>query len=238
MDLITEKLFALKDEKYKEFSSRLLPTIEKDRVIGVKTPILRNLAKELIRDYRGEVDVFMKGLPHYYLEENTLHGILISLVATSSQDALTMLDKFLPYVDNWATCDTISPKIFNKDLPTVRKRMEEWLSTDSDGKLVFESEVYKVRFAVVTMLQFFLGKGFEKEDIPMLAKIKSGEYYINMAIAWYYSFALIKQYEDTIWLFQEENLDQWIHNKSIQKALESRRIADDRKSYLRTLKVK
>lgn len=229
MDYIIKRLLELQDLKYKEFNSKLIPGIDKDSIIGVRTPQLRKLAKELVREDRADALNFMERLPHRYYEENNLHGIFIGLLAKSTSDALNMMDTLLPYVDNWATCDLLPPKIFKKNLPEVRKRITPWLKS---------GQVYRVRFAIVTMLGYFLEEEFRIEDLDMLAKIKSEEYYINMALAWYYSYALIKQYEETVKLFEAEALDKWVHNKSIQKAVESYRVSPERKEYLKTLKKK
>lgn len=226
---ITDKLFKLQDLGYRDFHSRLMPNVEKNLIIGVRMPALRKLAKELVKNSPGEVDEFMKSLPHKYYEENNLHGAFIGLLAKTTEEALDMIDEFLPFVDNWATCDGLPPKIFAKDLSQVRKRIMPWLDSD---------ETYRVRFAVVTMLSYFLEEEFESNDLEVIAKIRSEEYYINMAIAWYYSFALIKQYEETVKLFESGALDRWIHNKSIQKAIESYRVTPEHKDYLRKLRMK
>ena len=238
MDILRERLLLLADENYKNFSSKLVPTVDKDKVIGVKTPVIRKFARELVKEDAETAKEFLHRLPHEYLEENTLHGMLISILSSSPEECIKMLNDFLPYVDNWSTCDTISPKIFKKDLPFVHRQMKKWLETDDDGKPVFENEPYRVRFAIVTLLGFFLNEAFEEEDLYILEKINSQEYYINMAIAWYYSFAFIKQYDVTIKFFERKTLEKWIHNKSIQKALESYRISKERKDYLRALKIK
>lgn len=226
---IRERLFQLQDLGYRDFHSRLMPTVDKDRIIGVRTPAIRKLARELVKNCPEEVDEFMGNLPHRYYEENNLHGALIGLRTKTTKEALDMIDDFLPFVDNWATCDSLPPKIFSEDLNMVRRRIMPWLDSD---------ETYRVRFAVVTWLSFFLDDGFREEDLEVLAKIKSEEYYINMAVAWYYSFALIKQYDATIVLFEKGTLDKWIHNKSIQKAVESYRVPGHTKDYLKSLRMK
>lgn len=227
MQEITDKLFELQDLKYRDFHSKLMPGVDKELVIGVRTPLLRKLAKTLIKESPEIVREFMGKLPHKYYEENNLHGAFIGLLAKTTEEALGMIDEFLPYVDNWATCDSLPPKIFSKDLNTVREHIMPWLRSD---------ETYRVRFAIVTLLGFFLDGAFEKRDLEILAKIESEEYYINMAISWYYSFALIKQYDETIKLFENGILSKWTHNKSIQKAIESYRVTPEIKEYLRTLK--
>ncbi|MBQ9960713.1 MAG: DNA alkylation repair protein [Firmicutes bacterium] len=227
MQEIRDRLFELQDLDYKDFHSRLMPTIDKDLIIGVRTPALKKLAKDLFREDAEKVRLFMNNLPHKYYEENNLHGAFIGLMAKTTAEALDLINEFLPYVDNWATCDSLPPKILSKDLNAVRSRIMPWIDSD---------ETYRVRFAIVTLLGYFLDEAFEKEDLGVLAKIESEEYYINMAIAWYYSFALIKQYDKTIGLFEKNVLSKWVHNKSIQKAIESYRVAPEIKDYLRSLR--
>ena len=227
MQEITDRLFEMQDLKYKEFHQRLIPNIDPDTVIGVRMPALRIYAKELVK--AGKAHEFFRDAPHYYYDEKTLHGIMIGLAAKTPSEALKLIDEFLPYVDNWATCDSMPPKILKKDLRLLRRTIMPWLDSN---------QTYRVRFAVVAMLQFLLEDEFEATDLERLADIKSEEYYINMAIAWYYSFALIKQYDETIGFFEGKTLGKWIHNKSIQKAVESYRITKDKKDYLRTLRIK
>lgn len=226
MEKVRERLFELQDLKYREFSAKLLPGTPPDRVIGVRTPALRNCAKELIRT--GEWKEFISELPHDYHEENALHGYILGTVKESYEQVICYLEEFLPYVENWAVCDTICPKIFRKHPAEVYEKIKEWIKSEHE---------YTVRFGVVSMLQFFLDEEFRPEMLQMVADIHRKEYYINMAIAWYFSFALIKQYEAAIPLLESRTLDHWIQNKSIQKAVESYRISDERKAYLRTLKV-
>ncbi len=227
MQKIRELLFEQQDLKYRDFHSKLVPNIDKERIIGVRTPVMRKLAKKLAKEQNFKE--FMAELPHYYYEENNLHGFLIGEVAKTPKEALEMIDELLPYVDNWATCDCLPPKILKKDLELLRRTIMPWLES---------KQVYRVRFAIVAMLQFLLEEGFKQEDLTKLADIKSDEYYINMAIAWYYSFALIKQYDCAVKLIESKKLDKWIQNKSIQKAIESYRISPEKKAYLKTLKIK
>lgn len=226
---IRQQLREMQDLAYRDFHAKLIPNIDKETVIGVRTPALRAYAKKLCKEEPQTAACFLQKLPHAYYEENNLHGLLIGQSAKTPQEALDQIDAFLPYVDNWATCDMLPPKIFRKDLPLVRSRILPWLASE---------ETYRVRFAIVAMLTFFLDEEFEESDLTRLAEIHSEEYYINMAIAWYYSFALIKQYDRTIGLFEAKKLAPWIQNKSIQKAIESYRIAPETKAYLRTLKSK
>lgn len=227
MKQITDRLFELQDTGFRDFHSSLIPDMDREKIIGVRMPDLRRLAKELARTpLAGE---FLKELPHQYYEENNLHGLFIGLIYKEPEDIMDRIDEFLPYVDNWATCDMLAPEPLKKDIRLLRERITPWLSSD---------HTYRVRFAIVAMLRFLLDDGFEEEDLYRLARIKSGEYYINMAVAWYYSFALIKQYDSAIKVIEGRRLDPWVHNKSIQKAIESYRVPDDRKDYLRTLRIK
>ena len=223
---IKSKLFENQDLKYRDFHSSLIPNIDKERFIGVRTPILRKMAKDMIKD--GTYKDFINDLPHYYYEENTLHSCILSLYK-DLDDVLTELDIFLPYIDNWATCDLLRPKAFEKDHDRILDKVKEWINT---------KDVYSIRFGIVTLLSFYLDDSFNKEINDIVLNIKHDDYYVKMAQAWYFSFALIKQYNSTIDIFRDKKLDKWIHNKSIQKAIESYRISSVDKNYLRSLKIK
>ena len=227
MEKITKILFDNKDLKYKEFNSKLIPNINRDKIIGVRMPIIRNIAKDIYNEVY--IDEFLNELPHRYQEENILHGIILTLKYKDIDVLLDKLDIFLPYIDNWAITDVISPKIFKKYPDKVYDRIKIWISSNDE---------YVIRFGVVSLLQFYLDDNFKVDVLKLVSGIKSDYFYVNMAIAWFYSFALIKQYDDTIKLFEEKKLDKWIHNKSIQKAIESFRISDSKKNYLRRLKIK
>ena len=225
---ITDGLFALKDENYRRFHAKLIPDIPIDNIIGVRTPVLRKYAKEVAK--LPEANIFLESLPHSYYEENNLHGALLSLLYPKDIIAfMEQLERFLPYVDNWATCDMLSPKIFKKHLPYVYERVQKWLQSDA---------VYTIRFGIVTLLGFYLDNAFEPEMLQLVANVRSEEYYVNMAVAWYFSMALVKQYDATLPYIQNRVLEPWTHNKSIQKAIESYRITDAQKAHLRTLKIK
>lgn len=224
---ITKGLFALQDESYRAFQAKLIPEIEYDRIIGVRTPDLRRFAKEIAK--QPCVEEFLQELPHTYYEENNLHGALLSLRYKEVEPLLEQLEQFLPYVDNWATCDMLSPKVFKKDLPLVYERVKQWLKSN---------QTYVVRFGIVTLLGYFLDDAFEPEMLQLVAEVQSEEYYIKMAAAWYFSIALVKQYNTAIPYFTEPVLEPWTHNKAIQKAVESRRIDEETKNYLKSLKVK
>ena len=227
MEIIEKKLLELQDLQYREFHAKLMPNVDPDRIIGVRTPQLRKLAKEIAgENYSTD---FLEELPHRYYEENNLHAALINLKYKEVKELIEQVERFLPYVDNWATCDMMSPKGFRKNPELVYEKIKQWLKS---------KETYTVRFGIVTLLGFYLDELFREEMLGLVAEIKSEEYYINMAIAWYFSIALVKQYETTIPYIQKQRLEKWTHNKAIQKAIESRRVPEERKEYLRTLKVK
>lgn len=227
MQQITKELMELRDEGYRQFHSKLMPEIDVDTILGVRTPVLRKYAKDIAM--REDVDIFLNTLPHQYYEENNLHGELLKLKYKDLHLFLEKLEVFLPYVDNWATCDMLSPKIFKKDPDLVYEKIKEWVKSDS---------TYTVRFAVVTLMGFYLDELFQEEMLRLVAAIESEEYYVKMAVAWYFSIALVKQYAATIPYFTTPVLETWTHNKAIQKAVESRRIQDEQKVYLKTLKIR
>lgn len=226
MEIITNKLLSMQDIKYRDFNAKLIPNIDVDRIIGVRMPDIRALAKE-IKD-EEYIDSFLDELPHKYQEENILHGIILSYYKDIDL-LLKKLDIFLTYADNWAVTDIISPKVFKKYPDKVYEYILKWINSN---------EEYKIRFGIVSLLQFYLDDNFNKKILMDVKKIKYDSYYVKMAISWFYSFALIKQYDDTVKLFESKKLDKWIHNKSIQKAIESYRISDEKKNYLRSLKIK
>ena len=227
MEIITKILFDNNDLAYREFNSKLIPNIDKDKIIGVRIPVIRKIAKEIVNNYY--IDEFLIELPHKYHEENLLHGIILSMKYKDIDILLDKLDEFLRYVDNWAITDMICPKIFRKYPDKVYKKICEWINSDYE---------YVIRFGVVSLLQFYLDDNFRLDELELVRNIKSDYFYVNMAIAWFYSFALIKRYDETIIYFENRYLDKWIHNKSIQKGIDSYRISDDRKEYLRSLKIK
>ena len=222
---VRERLFSLQDLKYKEFHTGLIPTIDPDCIIGVRLPDLRKLAKEL--SGTEEARTFLKTLPHGYYDENTLHGILISDLK-DPEECLDALDVFLPYVDNWATCDVISPKTFKKNLSPLLARIPGWLDSD---------HVYTIRFGIRMLMNFFLDDAFRPEYPDRVARISSDEYYVRMGIAWYFATAFAKQPEAVLPYITERRLDPWTHNKTIQKACESFRVTAEMKEKLRSLKV-
>ena len=223
---IRARLFELQDLSYRDFQCKLMPTVDPDTVIGVRTPELRKLAKSFSKE--PEAEAFLRTLPHRYYEENNLHGFLIETMKDYSQ-VIAALDAFLPYVDNWATCDLMSPKIFKKHLPELREQIQVWMAS---------SHTYTIRFGIEMLMTFYLDEQFQPEYLDWVADVHSEEYYVNMMIAWYFATALAKQYDAALPYLQEHRLEPWTHNKAIQKAIESYRITDEQKAYLRSLKVK
>ncbi len=223
---IQKRLFELQDLKYRDFQVKLMPTVNLESVIGVRTPELRKLAKDFAKT--PEALEFIKILPHKYYEENNLHAFIIETIR-DYDTCVAALDAFLPYVDNWATCDLMSPKIFKKHLPELYKKIPLWLSS---------GDTYTVRFGIEMLMSFYLDDNFKPEILRLVAAVKSEEYYIKMMVAWYFATALAKQYDAVLPFFTESRLEPWTHNKAIQKSIESYRISDEVKSYLRTLKVK
>jgi Predicted DNA alkylation repair enzyme len=225
-DEIRRRLFALQDLKYKEFQCKLIPTVNPETVIGVRTPDLRKLAKEVSKT--PDALEFLKILPHTYYEENNLHGFLIETIK-DYDTAVAAIDTFLPYIDNWATCDLISPKTFQKHLPELYEKIRVWLKSN---------RTFAVRFGIEMLMSFYLDEHFTSEALELVADIRSEEYYVNMMIAWYFATALAKQYDAALPYIQNQRMEKWTHNKAIQKAIESYRISDEAKTCLRMLKVK
>ena len=224
MQEITAKLFELQDLEYREFHSNLVPTKDPDAIIGVRVPHLRKLAKELIKEM--DVTPFLKELPHQYNEENVLHEFFIEAIK-DYDECLLELNQFLPYVDNWAVCDSLKPKVFKKHLDELVDEIQGWIES---------TQTYTIRFGIEMLMNFYLDEKFSAKYLDMVAGVKSEEYYVNMMIAWYFATALAKQYDATIKIIEAGVLDKWTHNKTIQKAIESYRITPEQKEYLRGLK--
>ncbi|MBQ8766798.1 MAG: DNA alkylation repair protein [Clostridia bacterium] len=223
---VRSRLFEYQDLKYRDFNSKLIPTVNKDRIIGVRTPVLRKLAKEFNKaDYKDE---FLKALPHKYYEEDNLHAFLIEQIK-DFDECIFALDNFLLYIDNWATCDMMTPKVLGKEPEKLYYKIQEWVNS---------SHTYTVRFSVVTLMKFFMNERLDKKHLNLLLTIKSDEYYINMAIAWYLATALACNWDMVIPYIEKKKFNKWVHNKAIQKAIESYRITPEQKTYLKTLKIK
>ena len=223
---IRETLFQLQDVKYRDFQSKLIPTAEDDTVIGVRTPELRKAAKKLVKS--EGIQEFLEDLPHRYFDENQLHAFIISEIKNYDR-CLEEVERFLPYVDNWATCDQMAPKVFAKKKEDLLERIKTWISS---------GETYTVRFGIGMLMRHFLDEQFDPAYPEMVAGIRSEEYYVNMMIAWYFATALAKQYDAVLPYLVEKRLDVWPHNKTIQKSVESYRISPEHKKYLKSLKIK
>lgn len=223
---IKKRLFALCDKEYREFNAKLIPTVLKESVIGVRVPDVRSLAKEL--SGKDGVQDFLKKLPHTYFEENNLHAFLIEKIK-DYDECMRAIKQFLPYIDNWATCDMMRPKCLGKNKPELICDIKEMLHS---------ADIYAVRYGVGMLMCHFLGDDFKEEYLELAANASCEEYYINMMVAWYFAEALAKQYDSTIVFLEKKRLPFWVHNKAIQKAIESNRIPKDTKEYLRSLKVK
>ncbi len=223
---IRNKLFELQDKKYKDFQSKLTPGISPDFFIGVRTPKLKSFAKDIIRNMN--YDEFLLDLPHKFFDENQLHAFIISEIK-DYKICLEEVEKFLPYVDNWATCDQLKPKIFKKHKTELLKSINIWINDD---------KTYTIRFGIEMLMNHYLDDDFDVSYASMVAKVRSEEYYVNMMIAWYFATALAKQYDSIIPFLEERRLSTWTHNKTIQKAVESYRIKPEQKEYLKKMKVK
>lgn len=221
---IQKRLLELSDEKNADFSAKLTPGIDREKFLGVRIPASRKLAKEIIKE--NEHKNFLNSLPHKYYDENILHSILISEIK-DYDECIKYIDEFLPYVDNWAVCDTMSPKAFKNKHERLMNDILRWVDSD---------QTYTIRFGLKMLMAHFLDNDFKKEYLEIPAKIKSDEYYIKMMIAWFYATALAKQWDSTIVYIENGVLDKWVHNKAIQKARESYRITAEQKKYLKSLK--
>lgn len=226
MDAIQEKLFALQDLNYRQFQAKLMPTVDPEQIIGVRMPALRKLAKEL--KGTAEAEAFLAALPHRYYDENNLHGLLLC-ARSGYEETVAGLEIFLPHVDNWATCDLLSPRAFRTHPPQLPEQIRRWLDS---------GDTYTVRFGLEMLMSFYLDECFRPEYLDWAAEVKSEEYYVRMMVAWYFATALAKQYDAALPYLTSRRLEQWTHNKTIQKAVESYRIAPEQKDALRALRWK
>ena len=222
---ITEKLFEKQDLKYKDFNCSLLPGIDPQTVIGVRAPDIKKLAKEIIKE--GAADAFIEVLPHGYFEENSIHAFIISQIGDYDR-AVSELDRFLPFVDNWAICDSISPKAFKNNRNKLKSETERWISSQ---------RTYTVRFGVKMCMDNYLDENFDPVFLEKCSLIESDEYYINMMVAWYFATALAKNWDASLPYIENHKLPVWIHNKTIQKAVESYRITDSQKELLKKYRI-
>lgn len=225
-DEIRNRLFELQDQKYRDFQGKLIPSADPDYMIGVRTPELRKYAKELVKE--NDVEAFLCELPHNYFDENQLHAFILSELKDYER-CMKEVCRFLPYVNNWATCDQMSPKVFRKHKKELLTKIKQWLKS---------GETYTIRFAIGMLMEHYLDKDFDPAYPKMVARVRSEEYYVNMMIAWYFATALAKQYDTVLPFLEEHKLDVWTHNKTIQKAVESYRITTEQKEYLKSLKIR
>ena len=221
---LQKQLFALQDIGYRDFHSRLIPNIDKAQIIGIRMPILRKFAKNFSKT--EEAKRFLHELPHQYYEENNLHMMIITSVR-DYETCLAEIERFLPYIDNWATCDLPEPKCFTKHKKDLLPHIRQWIAS---GK------TYTVRYGIGLLMRMYLDEDFTPEYPAMAAEVVSEEYYVNMMIAWYFATALAKQWDSVISYLEERRLSPWVHKKTIQKAIESYRITQEQKNYLRTLR--
>ena len=223
---VRKRLFEMQDTGYRDFHARLIPTVEKEKIIGIRTLILRKFAKEFGKTEESEL--FLKVLPHQYYEENNLHDLLIEQVRDYDK-CLEELERFLPFIDNWATCDLLALHMMKKHRDIFIREVFRWIESD---------QPYTIRFGISMLMRHYLDEEFKTEYPEKVAAIRSEEYYVNMMRAWYFATALAKQYENVLPFLEKRQMDVWTHNKTIQKAIESYRITSEQKEYLRTLRIK
>ena len=221
MEEIQKHLFELQDMAYRDFHSRLMPDIDKETVIGIRVPVLRKYAKSIAGTELSEK--FIKELPHCYYEENNLHMMLITGIKDYDR-CISEIERFLPYIDNWATCDFPAPKCFENHKEDLLPVIKRWIAS---------SETYTIRYGIGMLMRLYLDEDFEPEYVKLVAGVESDEYYVNMMIAWYMATALAKQWDAVIPYIEEHRMSDWVHRKTIQKAVESYRITDEQKKYLK-----
>ncbi len=231
MEEITRKLFSLQDEKYRDFQIKLVPGITKEQMIGIRTPDLRALAKEISAN-PDTASAFLQELPHKYFEENLIHFFIVALIK-DFDECINQVERFLPYVDCWPVCDQASPKVFKKNHEKLLSLVKNWISSD---------HIYTSRYGMRILMNEFLGEDFKTKyaDLVVSRMSRKGEaedYYLKMMAAWYFATALAKNWDQVLPFIEQHKLDSWTHNKAIQKALESFRVSDEHKEYLRKLKV-
>ena len=225
MNSLQKQLFELQDLKYRDFHSKLLPGIDKEKIIGIRTPQLRKFAKEFAKT--KEADLFLQDLPHTYYEENNLHMMLVSWMKDYGA-CLKEVRRFLPYIDNWATCDLPLPKCFEKHKTELLPEIQSW---------IMDTHTYTIRYGIGVLVRLYLDEAFLPEFPELVAQVRSEEYYVNMMIAWYMATALAKQWETIIPYIEQKKLPEWVHRKTIQKAVESYRITPEQKAYLKTFRL-
>ena len=225
-DEIRAELFSCQDLKYRDFHSKLMPDYNKNNIIGVRSPQVKSIARAFSK--REDINEFLFELPHKFYEESNVHGFIICGFFDYDK-TVKYLDDFLPYVDNWATCDLLKPKAFPKNKDRLINDIDRWLESD---------KTYTKRFAMGMLMTHFLDEAFKEEYLEKIYTLRSEDYYLNMMKAWFFATALAKQWESSVKVIENNLLDRWSHNKAIQKAIESYRITDEQKVYLKTLKIK
>ena len=223
---VQKRLFEMQDAEYRDFHAKLVPTMEKTKFIGIRTPMLRKFAKKFGKTEESEI--FLQVLPHQYYEENNLHGLLIEQIRDYDK-CLEELERFLPFIDNWATCDLLALHMMKKHRDVFIREVFRWIESD---------QPYTIRFGIGMLMRHYLDEEFKPEYPEKVAAIRSEEYYVNMMRAWYFATSLAKQYEKVLPFLEERRMDVWTHNKTIQKAIESCRITPEQKAYLRTLRIR
>ena len=224
MNELQTTLFGLQDLKYRDFHSRLMPGIDKDTVIGIRTPVLRKFAKKFAGT--AEAETFLQELPHRYYEENNLHMMLLAGIK-EYEKCVCEVERFLPYINNWATCDCPAPKCFAKNKEELLPKIRTWMASD---------HTYTIRYGIEMLMNLYLEEDFKPEYPKLVVAVQSEEYYVNMMIAWYFATALAKQWDAVLPYLEARKLSPWVHRKTIQKAVESYRITDEQKIYLKSLR--
>ena len=226
MNEIQKQLFKMQDLGYKKFHSKLMPTVDEQKVIGIRIPVLRKFAKEFAKT--EEAGKFIAELPHTYYEENNLHAFVLEKIK-DFETAVKLTEEFLPYIDNWATCDMFMPLVFKNNRDKILPYALNWIKSHN---------IYTIRYGIGILMKLFLDENFKEDYMKVVSGVVSEEYYVNMMIAWYFATALAKQYKSAVKYIEQKRLPVWVHNKTIQKAVESYRIPDETKEYLKTLKIK
>ena len=221
---IVDKLMTFKDDKYREFQSKLVPNISKNIIIGIRTPEMRNIAKEIFES--DDKEAFLNDLPHKYYEENLIHFFVISMIKDFDV-CIKRVEEFLPYVDCWPVSDQASPKVFKKNHDKLLPYIKKWIKS---------KHIYTARFGIRMLMNEYLDKDFKEDYLKLVSSVKGEDYYLKMMVAWYFATALAKRYDETIPYFENHILDDWIHKKAIQKAIESYRVTDEHKKYVISLK--
>lgn len=223
---LQKQLFALQDPKYREFHAKLIPGISKEEIIGIRTPVLRKFTREFAKNHGQEAEAFLKELPHCYYEENNLHMLLITKIK-DYPECLQKVNEFLPYINNWATCDLPAPKCFENHREELLPVVRAWVTS---------TDTYTIRYGIGMLMRLYLDEDYRPEYVQWVAAVQSEEYYVNMMIAWYFATALAKQWDTVIPYLEERKLGRWVHQKTIQKAVESFRITPEQKEYLKKLR--